>query len=65
MHFKVVHFLRIFHKSSYGNVKMIVYFDIINLVKNYMVFNELKTPYDNKPFWVVLSLGGTTKNVTP
>jgi hypothetical protein len=31
-----------FLKSPYGNVKMVVYFDIINLVGNYMVVNELK-----------------------
>jgi hypothetical protein len=29
---------------------MIVYFDIINLVGNYMVVNELKNPYENKTF---------------
>jgi hypothetical protein len=29
---------------------MAVYFDIINLVKNYMVINELKSPYKNKSF---------------
>ncbi len=52
-------------RSPYGNVKMIVYFDIINLVKNYMVINEIKSLYENKPFCVVLSLGGTTRNVTP
>jgi hypothetical protein len=32
-------------KNSYGNVKMIVYFDIINLVGNYMVINVLKSQY--------------------
>jgi len=37
-------------KSPYGSVKMIVYFDIINLVGNYMVVNELKDPYENKSF---------------
>ncbi len=37
-------------KSPYGNVQMIVYFDIIDLVRNYMVVNELKNPYENKPF---------------
>jgi hypothetical protein len=31
-----------FPKSPYGSVKMTVYFDIINLVRNYMVINELK-----------------------
>jgi len=25
---------------------MVVYFDIINLVRNYMVVNELKNPYE-------------------
>ncbi len=38
-----------FPKSSYGSVKMTVH-DIINLVGNYMVVNELKNPYENKPF---------------
>jgi hypothetical protein len=33
-------------KSQYGSVKMVVYFDIINLVENYMVVNELKSPYE-------------------
>ncbi len=33
-------------KSPYGSVKMVVYFDIINLVGNYMVVNELKNPYE-------------------
>jgi hypothetical protein len=37
------------YKSPYNNVTMIVYFDIINLVGNYMVVNELKNPYENKP----------------
>jgi hypothetical protein len=37
-------------KSSYDNVKMVVYFDIINLMGNYIVVNELKSPYENKPF---------------
>ncbi len=37
-------------KSSYGNVKMVVYSNIINLVRNYMMINELKNPYENKPF---------------
>jgi hypothetical protein len=27
---------------------MVVYFDIINVVRNYMVVNELKSPYENK-----------------
>ncbi len=39
-----------FLKIPYSNVKMVVYFDIINLVGNYMVVNELKSPYENKPF---------------
>jgi len=29
-------------KSPYNSVKMVVYFDIINLVGNYMVDNKLK-----------------------
>jgi len=29
---------------------MTVYFDIINLVGNYMVVNEQKNPYENKYF---------------
>jgi len=37
-------------KSPYDNVKMAIYFEIINLVGNYMVVNELKSPYENKPF---------------
>ncbi len=37
-------------KSPYGGVKMAVYFDIINLMGNYMVVNELKSPYENKSF---------------
>jgi len=41
-------------KSSYGNVKMVVYFNIISLVRNYMVVNELKIPYENKPFKIIL-----------
>jgi hypothetical protein len=31
-------------KSPYDSVKMAVYFDIINLMGNYMVVNELKNP---------------------
>ncbi len=41
-------------KSPYDNVKMIVYFDIINLVGNYVVVNELKIPYENNPFKTIL-----------
>jgi len=33
-------------KSPYSSVKMVVYFDIIKLVENYMVVNELKSPYE-------------------
>jgi hypothetical protein len=33
-------------KSLYDSVNMVVYFDIINLVGNYMVINELKSPYE-------------------
>jgi hypothetical protein len=29
---------------------MVVYFDIINLMGNYMVINELKILYENKTF---------------
>jgi hypothetical protein len=39
-----------FLKNPYGSVKMIIYFDVINLVGNYMVVNELKNLYENKPF---------------
>jgi hypothetical protein len=39
-----------FPKSPYCNVKMVVYFDIINLMGDYMVLNDLKNPYENKPF---------------
>jgi len=38
-----------FPKSPFGSVKMAIYFDITNLVGNYMVVNELKSPYENKP----------------
>jgi hypothetical protein len=38
-------------KSPYDSVKMVVYFDIINLVGNYIVVNELKSPYENKPIF--------------
>jgi hypothetical protein len=37
-------------KNPYSSVKMVVYFDIINLVGNYIVVNELKSPYENMPF---------------
>jgi hypothetical protein len=33
-------------KSPHGSVKMVIYFDVINLVKNYMLVNELKVPYE-------------------
>jgi hypothetical protein len=39
-----------FFESPYGSVKMVVYFDIISLVGNYIVINELKNLYENKPF---------------
>jgi hypothetical protein len=39
-----------FPKSPYNSVKMVVYFDIINLVGNYIMINELKSPYENIPF---------------
>ncbi len=35
-----------FPKSPYDNVKMVVHFDIINLMGNYMVVNEFKNPYE-------------------
>jgi hypothetical protein len=35
-----------FPKSPYGSVKTTIYFDIISLVRNYMVVNELKNPYE-------------------
>jgi hypothetical protein len=34
-------------KNPCGSVKMVVYFDIINLMGNYMVINELKSPYED------------------
>jgi hypothetical protein len=37
-------------KSPHGSVEMTVYFDIIHLMGNYMVVNELKSPYENKSF---------------
>jgi len=37
-------------KSLYGNVKMVIYCDIIAYIKNYMVVNELKSPYEKKLF---------------
>jgi len=37
-------------KSPYNSVKMEIYFDIIDLVGNYIMVNELKSPYENKPF---------------
>jgi hypothetical protein len=33
-------------KNPYGDVKMTIYFDIINLMGNYMVVNALKCPYE-------------------
>ncbi len=33
-------------KSPYSIVKMSIYFYIIDLVGNYMVVNELKSPYE-------------------
>jgi hypothetical protein len=41
-------------KSPYDNVKMVVYFDIINLMGNHMVVNELKNPYENNPFQTII-----------
>jgi hypothetical protein len=41
-------------KSPYINVKMVIYFDVINLVGNYLVVNELKIPYENKTFKKIL-----------
>jgi hypothetical protein len=37
-------------KNPYSSVKMEVYVDIIDLVGNYIVVNELKSPYENNPF---------------
>jgi hypothetical protein len=37
-------------KSPYGNVKMLVYFDIINLMENYIVVDEIKNAYEEYPF---------------
>jgi hypothetical protein len=37
-------------KSPYNNVKLTIYFDIINLEGKYIVVNELKSPYENKSF---------------
>ncbi len=31
-------------KGPYDSVKMVVYFDIISLVENYIVVNELRDP---------------------
>jgi hypothetical protein len=33
-------------KNPYDNVKMAIYFDIVNLVANYMLVNELKNQYE-------------------
>jgi general stress protein CsbA len=46
VHSKVAHFLANapLPKSPYSNTKMTIYFDTINLVWNYMVVNELKSP---------------------
>jgi hypothetical protein len=33
-------------KSPYSSVNMVVCFDIINLVGNYMVVNELKSTFE-------------------
>jgi hypothetical protein len=35
-----------FPKSPHSSVKMVVCFDIINLVGNYIVVYELKSPYE-------------------
>jgi sporulation protein YlmC with PRC-barrel domain len=37
-------------ENPYNSVNMIVDFDVINLVGDYMVVNELKSPYENNPF---------------
>jgi hypothetical protein len=36
-------------KNPYISVKMVVYFDIINLMGNYMVVNEQKSSYEEYP----------------
>jgi len=43
-----------FPKNSCGSVKMVLYFDIINLVGTYMVVNELKNSCENKTFKTIL-----------
>jgi hypothetical protein len=48
MHSKVAHLWQLLHSLKVCKVmyiKMLVYFDIINLVGKYMVVNELKSPY--------------------
>jgi hypothetical protein len=34
-------------KSSHDSVKMAIYFDIINLMRNYIMVNELKRSYED------------------
>jgi hypothetical protein len=46
MHFKVTPL----PKNPYGSVKMTIYFDIINLMQNYMVINEVKNPCEKYSF---------------
>jgi hypothetical protein len=48
---------------SYGNVRMVVYFDIINLVGNYMVVNELKSPYEKATLKISLMCMLKKKNL--
>jgi hypothetical protein len=40
-------------KNSYDSVKMIVYCDIINQIKNYTVVNEIKKSIWRKSFKIV------------
>jgi hypothetical protein len=46
MHFKVTHFFidALFPECPYGSVKITIYFDMINLIGNFMMVGELKNP---------------------
>ncbi len=43
-------------KNPYGNFKMAIYFDIINLIWNYMVINELKNPCEEYSFKLIFNV---------
>ncbi len=43
-------------KSPYGSVKMVIYFDIIKLVDNYMVVNKLKAHMKNNIIYIIYML---------